>query len=480
MFYNKLYINGEWIDSNLGELIEVENPATREIIGSVPKGNEVDVKFAVESAAVAFEKWKDEPLDSRITYMEKALDYLKSQMDFLTLMEVAELGAPVKWAERAHVMGPIIRFENYIRLIKNYKFSEKLKHATIVREPVGVIGCITPWNYPLGQIIQKVIPALLTGNTVVLKPSQIAPLSSMVLADAFHNAKLPNGVFNLVTGRAGEVGNELAKNKQVNMISFTGSTAGGKEVAKLALDDIKKVALELGGKSPLVILEGADYELAVKAGLSSCYDNTGQTCAALTRMIVPRKALLEIETLIISNSKNYIVGDPMKKETQIGPLASLKQYLKVRAYIELGIDEGAKLIVGEIPKNLEELGTDGYYVKPTVFTNVNNQMRIAREEIFGPVICIIPYDSIDEAIKIANDTVYGLSGAVFGPDQLANQVALEIRTGSIYVNDGKRDIDAPFGGYKQSGIGREGGVYGLEEFLEIKSVYNEINPISNI
>ncbi|GAB6109732.1 aldehyde dehydrogenase family protein [Fusibacter bizertensis] len=480
MFYKELYINGEWVKSNLDEIIEIENPATRDIIGSVPKGNEVDVELAVKSAALAFDQWKGTPMESRILYMEIALNYLKAKKELLVNMEVAELGAPLKWAERAHVVGPIIRFENYIKLVKNYKFSKKLTHATIVKEPVGVVGCITPWNYPLGQIMQKVIPAILTGNTVVLKPSQIAPLSAMVLAEAFHYAKLPKGVFNLVTGRAGEVGNALAKHKLVNMISFTGSTAGGREVAKLALDSIKKVALELGGKSPLIILEGADLELAVKAGLSSCYDNTGQTCAALTRMIVPKKYLGQIETLIIDNSRNYIVGNPNDANTHIGPLASLKQYSKVRSYIQLGLDEGAKLIVGELPKSENELGNEGYYVKPTVFTNVNNQMRIAREEIFGPVICLITYETIDEAIEIANDTDYGLSGAVFGPDILANKVALAIRTGSIAVNDGKRDIDAPFGGYKQSGIGREGGLQGIEEFLEIKSIFNEVNPIINI
>ena len=480
MFYNKLYIDGKWISSNLDELIEVENPATRKIIGTVPKGNEVDVDLAVRSAANAFLTWKDTPVEKRIAYMEKALEHLKSQKENLISMEVSELGAPLKWAERAHVMGPIIRFENYIRLIKNFNFSEKLKHATIVKEPIGVIGCLTPWNYPLGQIMQKVIPAILTGNTVVLKPSQIAPLSSVILAEAFHKAELPKGVFNLVTGRAGEVGNALAKHNAINMISFTGSTTGGKEVAKLALEDIKKVALELGGKSPLVILEDANLELAVKAGLSSCYDNTGQTCAALTRMIVPQSKLKEVESLIIDLSKNYIVGDPEDVNTHMGPLASYKQYEKVRSYIKLGIYEGANLIVGEIPKPLDELNGDGYYVKPTVFTNVHNNMRIAREEIFGPVICIISYNNIDEAVKIANDTVYGLSGAVFGSEELANKIALEIRSGSVYVNDGKRDIDAPFGGYKQSGIGREGGIPGIEEFLEIKSVFNEVNSITKI
>lgn len=469
MFTENLYIDGRWLPSNSDEWIEVENPATLEIIGKVPRGNEIDVDIAVEAAYRAFQDWSKTTVPHRIELMNKALDYLFTQKDLLIDLEVKELGAPKKWAERAHVNGPIARLENYIKLIKKYEFITPLTHGEIIREPIGVVGCLTPWNYPLGQVMQKVIPAILTGNTVVLKPSQIAPLSSVILAHAFDHAGFPKGVFNLVTGRAGEVGNALATHPKVSMISFTGSTSGGKEVSSMAMESVKKIALELGGKSANIILKGADYKQAVKTNLSSCYDNTGQTCAALTRMLVPREDLSEIEHLVIELTKSYTVGDPTLETTDIGPLASRKQFDKVKKYIELGLEEGARMIVGSVPDDCKS----GYYVSPVVFSDVKNHMTIAQNEIFGPVICIIPYDSKEEAVKIANDSIYGLSGAVFGPDDVAYEVALQIKTGTVYVNNGKRDIDAPFGGYKQSGIGREGGIHGIEEFLEIKSVFSE-------
>ena len=476
MNYNQIYIGGEWVYSDSPAMIEVENPATRKIIGKVPAGNAKDVDRAVLSAKAAFEAWSETTLEERIVTLRKVYDHFAAKKEQLIQMEVAELGQPIRWAERAHVIGPLARFDNYIKLIQDYHFEEKLKHATISREPIGVIGCITPWNYPLGQVMQKIVPALLTGNTVVLKPSQMTPLSAMVLAESFHEAGVPAGVFNLVTGRGAEVGNALALHPDVQMISFTGSTTGGREVGKLALETIKKIALELGGKSPLIVLPDADISLAVDTVISSCFDNTGQTCAALTRMIIPKADKEKIESLIIERSKAYTVGDPTLVDTKVGPLASAKQYKKVSKYIEIGIEEGAKLIVGEMPVPYEALGENGYYVKPTVFTDVENHMKIAQEEIFGPVISLIAYDTVEDAIRIANDVPYGLSGAVIGPWDLANEVATKIKTGSVYVNDGKRDINAPFGGYKQSGIGREGGIQGIEEFLEIKSIFNEPQP----
>lgn len=476
MTFEKLYVDGKWIPSDSGEWIDVENPATGEIIGRVPRGNSEDVNKSVEAASLAFSDWAKTTVEKRIGYMEKVLEYMLSQKQILIDLETAELGAPVKWAERAHVNGPIGRLENYIRLIREFEFEKQLKHCRVVKEPIGVIGCLTPWNYPLGQVMQKIVPAILCGNTVVLKPSQMTPLSAGILAMAFEYARVPDGVFNLVTGRAGEVGNALALHKKVDMISFTGSTKGGKEVGKLALEGVKRIALELGGKSANVILRGADYEKAVKAGLSSCFYNTGQTCAALTRMLVPRDELPRIEGLIIEHAKTFIVGDPKLETSHIGPLASMKQYEKVKKYIEIGIDEGARLIVGEVPGTVKT----GYFVKPCVFTDVRNDMIIAQEEIFGPVICVIPYDTIEEAIDIANDTVYGLSGAVFGPDEEAKTVAMAMKTGSVNINGGKSDIDAPFGGYKQSGIGREGGTYGIDVFLEIKAVFDEAEKIVSI
>ncbi len=367
----------------------------------------------------------------------------------------------------AHVNGPIKRYENFLKIAKSFKYEQELDHAMVLKEPVGVVACLTPWNYPLGQVVQKVIPALLTGNTVVLKPSQNTPLSAFLLAESFDKAGLPKGVFNLVTGAGSEVGNVMASHPKVDMVSFTGSTDGGKEVAKLAIDSVKKIALELGGKSANVLLEGADYKKAVRRGLSSTFYNTGQTCAALTRMIVPKQALDEIEQIVIDEAKNFKVGSPDAQDTDIGPLSSKKQFDKVKRYLEIGLEEGAKLMLGEVPKSPSK----GYYVNPAVFTNVKNSMRIAQEEIFGPVMVIIPYDTVDEAVQIANDSIYGLSGAVFGPQEKAEEVAKRIKTGSIYVNSGRHDALAPFGGYKQSGIGREGGYYGIEEFLETKSYF---------
>ena len=466
--FDKLFIDGSWVRPFSGEMIEVENPADRTIIGLVPRGSEADVNLAVEAASRAFKAWAAMPVEDRILYMQDVLDYMELNRETLIDIEVKELGAPRDWAERAHVKMPIGRLKNYIELMKTFEFEDQLDYSVVVKEPIGVVGCITPWNYPLGQVMQKIVPAILCGNTVVLKPSQMTPLSAMILAKGFEEAGLPRGVFNLVTGKAGEVGNVLAKHPKVDMISFTGSTVAGKEVGKLALDTVKRVALELGGKSANIILEGADYEVAVRSGLSSCYDNTGQTCAAWTRMLVPRELKNEIEALIIKVTEEYVVGDPTDSNTNIGPLASRKQYDKVRKYIELGIAEGAKVLLGEVPE--AEPG-QGYFVKPFVFTDVDNKMTIAQEEIFGPVICIIAYDTVEEAIEIANDSVYGLAGAVFGPEEEAKRVARALRTGTVYINNGRRDVNAPFGGYKQSGIGREGGPYGVEEFLELKACF---------
>ena len=467
MNYDKLYLNGAWVKPHRDAYIEVENPATLQIIGRVPRGDASDVNQAVLAAEIAFETWSELPLKTRMGYLIKVLDYLKMHKERLIKTEVQELGAPKKWAERAHVEGPITRFENYLALIETFEFEEMLTYSKVVKEPIGVVACITPWNYPLGQVMQKIVPALLCGNTVVLKPSQITPLSAFILAEGFAEAEVPKGVFNLVSGKGGEVGNAMAEHPKVRMVSFTGSTTGGREVGKLAVEGIKKIALELGGKSANIVLKGADLDLAVRIGLSSCFDNTGQTCAALTRMIVPKSDLPAIEALILESAKRFIVGDPEDAHTNVGPLASRKQFDKVKRYIEIGIQEGARLLLGEIPDNCDQ----GYYVKPCVFTQVHNTMTIAQEEIFGPVMCLIPYEDIEEAIKIANDSIYGLSGAVFGPEEEAKKVARRIKTGSIYVNHALRDVHAPFGGYKQSGIGREGGTYGIEEFLEIKSIF---------
>jgi len=467
MNYEKIYINGEWIDSASGEFIGVENPANKQIIAKVPRGNKEDVDRAVAAAKEAFKTWQFESIDKRIELMEKVVQGLKENSEKIVQVIVEELGSSYKVARDIHVLPFILEAENYVKIAKNFNFEKRLEGSIVRREPVGVVGGLTPWNFPLEQIVKKVVPALLAGNCVILKPSQMTPLTAYILSDMIDKAGFPKGTYNLVTGRGGEVGDALANHPDVDMISFTGSTSAGSDVAKLALGTIKRIALELGGKSPTVLLEGGDYELAVKSTLDTVFLNSGQTCNAFTRLLVPRNEMSKLEKIIVSQAQNYKFGEPSDKSIDIGPLASKKQFDRVKEYIEIGLAEGADMLLGEIPKDCEI----GYYVKPVVFTNVNNSMRIAQEEIFGPVLCVIPYDSVEEAVSIANDSIYGLAGAVFGSEKEANEVARKIRTGSIFVNDGEWDVNAPFGGYKQSGIGREGGVEGFEEFLEIKTIY---------
>ncbi len=469
MDYLKLYIDGKWVDGHSNEHIAVENPATEKTVAQVPAGDSEDVNQAVSAAKHAFGNWQKTSLHDRLAYLSRSLEIFQSFEDELVQIEVSELGSPVSRTRKVHVVGPMKRFEKYLKIAPDFSFEKALPRSKILKEPVGIVGCITPWNYPLDQVMQKVIPALICGNTLVLKPSQVTPLSVYWLAEAFHRAQLPKGVFNLVTGRGAEVGNVLASHPDVDMISFTGSTAGGIEVGKLAMGTVKKIALELGGKSANLVLKGADYEKAVETSLNATFYNTGQSCTALSRLIVPSEDLSEIEGIIKKRSPEYQVGDPTDEETDIGPLSSKKQFDKVKFYVEKGVAEGAQLLVGNVP----EKHSEGYFVEPVVFTKVSNQMKIAQEEIFGPVLCVIPYEGIDEGVRIANDSIYGLSGAVFGPKEEAEKIAAKIRTGNVYVNNGKWDPLAPFGGYKQSGIGREGGFYGLEEFVEIKTVFNQ-------
>lgn len=331
------------------------------------------------------------------------------------------------------------------------------------------MGCITPWNYPLGQVIQKVIPALLMGNTVVLKPSQHTPLSSYWLAEAFAKAGFPKGVFNLVTGRGGEVGNVLSEHPLVNMISFTGSTAGGITVSRHALGSVKRISLELGGKSPFVLLPGCkEYTEAIRLCFNSIFLNSGQTCTAYSRLLVPQAEKAAVEKMLVKIAAEYTMGDPLAENVKLGPLASAAQFKKVKGFIEQGLAEGAKLLYGGVPEEGK-----GYYIRPTIFTEVDNRtMAIAREEIFGPVLCVIAYKDIEEAVAIANDTAYGLNACVYGTKEEAIAVAHRIQAGNVYINASPRDCAAPFGGYKQSGIGREGGVYGMLEFTQQKALFD--------
>ena len=465
MNFEKLYINGEYVDSTSGQFIEVENPATNEIIGRVPRGNAEDVNKAALAAKEAFKTFRLTSLEERIEIMQKFADYLKENLDEIAELITKELGAPLKFSKETHVQSQINRIEKYIEIVKNYEFSRREGSALIVKEPAGVIGCLTPWNYPLGQIIQKVVFAILAGNTIVLKPSQNTPLVAYYVVDGFEKAGLPKGVLNLVTGAGGEVGNAIATNEHIDVISFTGSTKGGSEVAKIAQESVKRTTLELGGKSPAIFLDKENLEIGVEKMLGIVIRNTGQTCAAWTRAIVVESLREEFEEEVKKQFPNFIVGDPYDEKSISGPLSSKKQFDKVNGYIKQGREIADVLIEGDY-----DFPETGYFVNPIVFNDVKNDSIIARDEIFGPVLSVIYVKDKEEAIEVANDTQYGLSGAVFGNQEEALEVAKQIRTGTITVNDASGETGTPFGGYKMSGYGREGGIEGLEEYLETKTI----------
>ncbi len=468
--YELQYINGEWVPSEGNAFIEVENPADRTHFARIPDGTTADADKAVQAAYEAKEAWADVPLEKRIALMESMLEHFKAMRGDIIETEVKELGAPVTFTTATHCNYQYVRVQSYIDAVKKIAFREEYAASTVWREPIGVVACVTPWNYPLGQVVQKVVPAILMGNTVVLKPSQHTPLTACMLAQAFHQAGFPKGVFNLVSGRGAALGDFLAKHPLVDMISFTGSTRVGITLAQTALAGVKRISLELGGKSPYIWLPSEDYSGAVPKMVSSIFYNAGQTCTALSRLLVPEADLPRIEPLIKAAAESLRVGDPTLPETDVGPVSSAAQYKKIRDYILLGLEEGATMLTGAVP---DEEPQTGYYIRPVIFTNVTNDMRIAREEIFGPVLCVITYKTVEEAVRIANDTPYGLSAAVFGEDKAAAlAVAHRIKSGNVYVNNGPRDVTAPFGGYKESGIGREGGVAGLLEFSQQKAVFD--------
>ena len=468
MNFEKIYINGQWVPGSTGQFIDVENPATREIFAKVPAGNAKDVDAAAKAAHRALPVWSATPLEERISLMKRFLEIFRSQEDELIDITVKELGSPYTFTKTAQVEYQYTRTQSYIDLAPKVPLVEHMAASTVYREPVGVIGCITPWNYPLGQVIQKVIPALLMGNTVILKPSQHTPLSSYWLADAFEKANFPKGVFNLVTGRGGEVGDAMATHPLINMISFTGSTSGGINVGKNALTGLKHISLELGGKSPCIILKGSNHEEAIHLCFNSIFLNSGQTCTAFSRLLIPKSEQSVIEKKLIEIAKEYTTGNPEDPSTKLGPLASLRQYKKVKSYIKSGIQEGARLLYGTIPEN----SNNGYYISPTIFTCVTSEMSIAKDEIFGPVLCVFPYETEEEAIRITNDTRYGLNAGVYGEKEKAIAIAKKIEAGNIYINASPRDTSAPFGGYKQSGLGREGGIYGMIEFTQQKALFD--------
>ncbi|MFF4370990.1 aldehyde dehydrogenase family protein [Streptomyces sp. NPDC001594] len=465
--HDGMYIGGEWRPAAGSGRIEVVNPADERVIGGVPAGTAEDVDAAVRAARAAFPGWAATPAAERAALIGALRDVLVARKAEIAETITAELGSPLGFAEAVHVGAPIAVASSYAELAASYSFEERLGHSTVFMEPVGVVGAITPWNYPLHQVVAKVAPALAAGCTVVLKPAEDTPLTAQLFAEAVHEAGIPAGVFNLVTGTGPVAGQALAEHEGVDLVSFTGSTAVGKKIGAIAGAAVKRVALELGGKSANVILPGADLAKAVAAGVGHVMNNTGQSCNALTRMLVHQDQYEEAVTLAAAAVAKYPSGDPRDPGTRLGPVVNAKQRDRVRGYIAKGVEEGARLVAGGLDAPQER----GYFVAPTVFADVTPEMTIAQEEIFGPVLAILPYQDEEEALRIANGTIYGLGGAVWAADaETAVAFARRMDTGQVDINGGRFNVLAPFGGYKQSGVGRELGPHGLGEYLQTKSL----------
>ncbi|MBY7144150.1 aldehyde dehydrogenase family protein [Virgibacillus sp. NKC19-3] len=467
--YTRHYINGKWMESTGSETEEVINPATEEVTGRISLGTKEDLDRAVKAARDAFPSFSTTTKEYRAELLERIAREYENRKDELIEVIKEELGSPVSMTEKVHYNMGLQHFRETAKLLRDFEFTEKRGDSLVAKEPVGVSGLITPWNFPTNQTSTKLAGALAAGNTVVLKPAELTPYAAILLAEIFETAGVPKGVFNLVNGTGETIGNGISSHPGIDLVSFTGSGAVGQKVSENAAKTIKKVALELGGKSPLVILEDADVKKAAKTAVSNVLMNTGQVCTAATRTLIPRSMHDNFIEAVKETLPTFLVGDPNDENSVVGPLVSKKQWDRVQSYIEKGMDEGATLVAGGTgkPEGLEE----GYYVKPTVFTDVRNDMVIAQEEIFGPVMSIITYEDLDEAIEIANDTVYGLAGYVFGEDEeKLKKVASRLRAGRITINNAKADFSAPFGGYKESGVGREWGDYGIDEYLEVKSV----------
>lgn len=462
-----LYIDGKFVESKSNKWIEVENPATGEIFAKVPKATDGEINQAVEVAYEAFKSFSKTSLEERISYIEKFKEWMIENQDFVMETIKLELGVPIRIAKPGQFDKQMERIDVFIDQVRKIDYKVDMKGGYVLREAIGVVASLTPWNYPLGQIIQKVIPAILTGCTVVQKPASDTPLTAFIVAKAFDEIGLPKGVFNLITGSGAEVGDILNSHPKVAMVSYTGSLAGGSSSAKHAMDTSKKVVLELGGKSPAVFIKGADIEKGVSQVLNRVYLNVGQTCSCLSRAIITEDIYDEVIEEFVKQYDNYPVGDPSDEKTVIGTLAGKKQFDRVKGYIEQGVKEGAHLLKGEIPEESEV----GYYVNPVIFTDVKPGMAIHDEEIFGPVLSIIKVKDKKEAIEVANAVDFGLSSAVFGNEEEALDIAKEIKAGDVYLNSNGGSPQLPFGGYKQSGIGREGGIFGLLEYLELKSIH---------
>ena len=465
----KFYIDGAWVEPRSKRVIDVINPATEKAIGKVALGAAEDVDAAVAAARRAFETYSQTSREERIALIGAILAAYQARFADVCTAISDEMGAPMKLCQEAQAAVGLAHTMTMLEILKTFKFEEDIGTTRMLKEPAGVVGMITPWNWPVNQVFCKVIPALAAGCTMVLKPSEIAPVSANLIAEILHAAGVPKGVFNMVHGDGPTVGEAIARHPGIDMVSFTGSTRAGVQVAKLAADSVKRVAQELGGKSANVILEGADIAKAVTNGVIAMMMNSGQSCNAPSRMLVPAAHYDEAVKIAKAVAEKVVIGDPKSATTTMGPLANKTQFEKVQKLIARGIEEGATVVTGGggRPPGLNE----GYYVRPTIFSNVNNDMTIAREEIFGPVLVMIPYKTEEEAVRIANDTPYGLSGYVFGGTvEHARRIAARLRTGMVHVNGAPLDFAAPFGGYRQSGNGKEWGAKGLEEFLETKAV----------
>lgn len=465
----QFYIDGQWVDPIAPKTLDVINPATEEVCGQISIGSAADVDVAVAAARRAFDSFSRTSVEERLELLQAILAEYEKRFEDVAEAIMEEMGAPWEVATKAQAASGTQHIKAAIRALKSLELESRSRGTLIVKEPIGVCGLITPWNWPQNQIAVKVAPALAAGCTMILKPSEIAPFDAYIFAEILDAAGVPAGVFNLINGDGPGVGTALAAHPDIDMVSFTGSTRAGVMVAQNAAPTVKRVAQELGGKSPNILLDDADFESAVKAGVAECFFNTGQSCDAPSRMLVPKDRMEEAAAFAASVAESTVVGDPREDGVDIGPLVSETQWHKVQDLIQKGIDEGATLAAGGTgrPDGIEK----GYYVKPTVFANVNNDMVIAREEIFGPVVAIIPYEDEEDAIAIANDTPYGLASYISSTDmERARRVASRLRAGMVHINNASLDSGAPFGGYKQSGNGREWGSHGLEEFLEVKSI----------
>ncbi|MCQ9279377.1 aldehyde dehydrogenase family protein [Staphylococcus borealis] len=467
--YTQQYINGEWVDSDSNETIEVINPATEEVIGKVAKGNANDVDKAVEAANNVYLEFRHSSVKERKELLDKIVEEYKNRKQDIIEAITDELGAPLTLSENVHYQMGLDHFQEASRALDSFEFDERRGDALVTKEAIGVSGLVTPWNFPTNQTSLKLAAAFAAGSPVVLKPSEETPFAAVILAEIFDKVGVPKGVFNLVNGDGEGVGNPLSEHPKVRMMSFTGSGRTGSKIMEKASKDFKKVSLELGGKSPYIVLDDVDVKEAAKATTGKVVNNTGQVCTAGTRILIPESKKEDFLTALKEEFSKVKVGNPREEGTQVGPIISKKQFDTVQSYIDKGIEEGAELFYGG-PGKPEGLNK-GYFARPTIFINVDNDMTIAQEEIFGPVASVITYNDLDEAIKIANDTKYGLAGYVIGKDkETLQKVARSIEAGRIEINEAGNQPDLPFGGYKQSGIGREWGDYGIEEFLEVKSI----------